>query len=231
MSNHKNDEDLENISGIFIIESFSFEEEENNDLPGYHLYQSLTFCKINDQTPLYYFIRTKKDLEEILNIFENSNYEFLHIFCHGSSTHLELALENISFEDFFDITEDRLYRKRLFMSSCNVANFDFAKLFIPRVHCKSIIGAPTVTHKDIEFLIWSSFYYQMLDSGNTFMKQKSIIEKIKDLTRLYGIEIIYYSIIKNSHPQSINSLNMITINKGEEKNRVLETPFRNKFRI
>ena len=230
MSDCKNDEDLENIPGIFIIESFSFKEEQNNDLPGYHLYQSLTFCKINEHAPLYYFIRTKREFEEVLNKFEESNYEFLHLFCHGNSTHLELALEQISFEDFFSITEDRLYRKRLFISACNVVNIDFAKLFIPRVHCKSIIGAPAITNKDIEFLVWSSFYYQMLVSGNTFMKQKSIIEKIKDLTRLYGIEMIYYSIINDNHSQSAKSLNMITINRGEKVNIILETPFKNKYR-
>jgi hypothetical protein len=226
MKNVRHDDDLENKPGVFIIESFSFDEEEKNSLPGYHLYQSLSFCNINDYKPLYYFIRTKIELAEVLNKFEDSNYEFLHIFCHGSSTHIELALENIAFEELYSITEDRLFRKRLFLSSCNLAQFDFAKLFIPRVHCKSIIGSQSVTHNDIEFLVWSSFYYQMLETGNTFMKQKNIIQKIKDLTKLYGIELTYFSIINSQNPKSIDSLRILNISKGEiDHDKVLKTPF------
>ncbi|RSC93096.1 hypothetical protein [Tenacibaculum singaporense] len=90
--------------GVFIIESVTFEDEEENqlELEGEFISQILHLSNIPSK---YYFIRTEKELIEVLNIFKKSDYRYLHISSHGEKTSLDLALDDIKFKRYLDYTK------------------------------------------------------------------------------------------------------------------------------
>ena len=56
---------------VFIIESLSLEDEKKGFFEGRALKRILNF---SNKKVSYYYIRTKKELEEIILLFERSNY-------------------------------------------------------------------------------------------------------------------------------------------------------------
>lgn len=73
------------VAEVFIIESLSFVDEAKERREGAVLASVLKMCGKN---PLYYYIRTKAELEQLAEKFEASEYRYLHISCHGGTTSL-----------------------------------------------------------------------------------------------------------------------------------------------
>ena len=67
---------------VFIIESLRFEDEKKELFEGRMISQIL---RLNDKKSEYYYIRTKRELKEVLDIFYDSKFRYLHISCHGSA--------------------------------------------------------------------------------------------------------------------------------------------------
>ena len=61
--------------GVFIIESLDFDNEKENELEGEFISQIL---HLGDIPSKYYYIRTKKELIKVLEIFEESEFRYLH---------------------------------------------------------------------------------------------------------------------------------------------------------
>ena len=61
---------------VFIIESLDFDDEKNNMYEGKVLSQILELNGIESE---YYYIRTKQELDEIVDKFEDSGYRYLHL--------------------------------------------------------------------------------------------------------------------------------------------------------
>ena len=70
------------VKGVFVIESLEFDDEKENRFEGKFLSQILNMSGIESA---YYYIRTRRELERILEIFEESEYRYLHFSCHGTS--------------------------------------------------------------------------------------------------------------------------------------------------
>ncbi len=166
--------------GVFIIESMDAINERQGNLDGYALKTILDLCGIPN---IYYHIRTKLELEEVLKEFETSKFRFLHIACHGNKKELALTYESIEFSELEMILGDYLYHRRLFLSACEVAVFELAQFFIPKYHCFSVIGTPNEITYDKAAIFWSSFYYFMYSCFAMFL--------IK-----FGLILIYLSVIK-----------------------------------
>ncbi len=173
--------------GVFIIESVTFEEEEENQLEGEFISQILHLSNIPSK---YYFIRTEKELVEILKIFDKSNYRYLHISSHGNSTSLDLALDDIKFKRLAEILNPYLDYKRLFISACSTVNESLAKQIFKNKKCYSVIGPK----KDIYFsdaaIFWASFYHLILEDDK--MRYNNLQSKISKLSKLYKVPMNYY---------------------------------------
>lgn len=130
--------------GICIIESVTFEEEEENQLEGEFISQILHLSNVPSK---YYFIRTEKELVEVIDIFEESNYRYLHFSSHGKSSSLDLALDDVTFERLGEILCPYLNYKRLFISACSTVNEKLAEQIFVNKKCYSLIGPK----KDIYF--------------------------------------------------------------------------------
>lgn len=213
--------------GVFIIESMDAINERQGNLDGYALKTILDLCGIPN---IYYHIRTKLELEEVLKEFETSKFRFLHIACHGNKKELALTYESIEFSELEMILGDYLYHRRLFLSACEVAVFELAQFFIPKYHCFSVIGTPNEITYDKAAIFWSSFYYFMYSNDSTRMVQVDILPTLLKVSEFFNINLNYFSIINDKNPKSINHLNEFTIVAGKKTNKVRITPFNNQYR-
>jgi hypothetical protein len=112
---------------VFIIESLEFDDEKDERFEGKFLSQIL---HLGGKKPRYYYIRTKKELQKVLELFEQSAYRYLHLSCHGSETSIFTTLDCISFREFGQLVRPYLRKKRLFISACSAVNSQLARNII-----------------------------------------------------------------------------------------------------
>jgi len=176
---------------VFIIESLTFEDENNKRFEGKFLSHLLKLGGIETQ---YFYIRTKKEFKEVLSKFYDSKYRYLHISCHGDKKSLAFTLDDISHEEFGVLTEAFLYKKRLFLSACSATNRHLAEKVIPKSNCYSIIGPSNDIGFDDAAIIWATFYHLIFKANNRAMKRTDILPTLKKLVKTFDVEMNYFSV-------------------------------------
>jgi hypothetical protein len=212
------------IYGVFIIESMDIENELKGNLDGWTLKTILDLCDIKNQ---YFYIRTKKELENIIEIFDESKFAFLHIACHGSEKSLALTYDELEFDELEEIIGECLYRRRLFLSACKAARFELAEHFIPKHHCLSVIGTPNNIDYDKAAVFWSSFYFLMYELDQISMPRVHLMPILENVSNLFKLDLNYFSIISSISPKSVDHLREFNYNSGI---KTLEKVKRTKFR-
>ncbi len=180
---------------VFIIESLSFDDEAHERYEGKLLSNIL---KLNGKNPIYFYIRTRRELDEVMDRFEDSKYRYLHISCHGSSNSMETTLDSISFKELGEIIRPCLDYRRLFLSACSMVNEALAKKMLVNSKCHSLIGPYEPVNFSDAAIFWSSFYHLMFNVNDNSMKLKEIQASLKKLTNLFGVPINYYSASKTN---------------------------------
>jgi len=180
--------------GVFIVESLNFEDEDEKLFEGMILSNIL---HLNNKKSVYYYIRTRKELEEVINKFYTSQYRYLHFSCHGSKDSMATTLDKITFEELAEILRPRLKERRLFVSACSMTNENLAKLIIPGSSCLSIIGPKTRVPFNDSAILWASFYHLMFTTNPKAMKRKDILRNIQGIVNIFKVTLNYYSISKN----------------------------------
>ncbi len=179
---------------VFIIESLTFEDEQKERFEGKFLSHILKLGGIKTQ---YFYIRTKKEFKEVLNKFYDSKYRYLHISCHGDRKSLAFTLDDITHEEFGQLTEVYLYKKRLFLSACSATNRHLAEKVIPKSSCFSVIGPASDIAFDDAAIIWASFYHLIFKANGRAMKRNDILPTLKTLVKTFDVGMNYYSISKS----------------------------------
>lgn len=175
---------------VFIIESLRLDDEKEGFFEGRALKRILNF---SGKKVSYYYIRTKKELKEIMVLFEKSNYRYLHISCHGANDAMSTTFDRIPFEELAQIFNPFLEGKRLFFSTCSMVNINLAKFIINRTGCYSILGPVDEVAFDRAAIFWATFYHLMLRDNAKYMKKDEIIKNAKAASELFGIKLNYYS--------------------------------------
>lgn len=175
---------------VFIIESLGFDDERDELYEGKILSNIL---ELNGKNPIYYYIRTKREFEEVLDFFEDSRYRYLHLSCHGSKNSMETTLDSITFTELEEILKPCLSYRRLFLSACSMVNKSLAKSILADSKCHSIIGPYAPVRFSDSAIFWASFYHLMFAENDNSMVLKDIRSSIKKLTNLYEVPINYYS--------------------------------------
>ena len=174
-------------SEVFVIESAKFDEEDET-LEGEILCDVL---RLSGKEPLYYYIRTERELVEILRLFRKSGYRYLHLSLHGDSESLETTLDEIEFSVLGTILRPCLRGRRLLVSACEAVNADLALEVMPGSGCRSIVGP----HKEITFedaaILWAAFYSLMFRENPSQMRSKDIRNVLDGLVELFEIPIAY----------------------------------------
>ena len=214
--------------GVFIIESMDIKNEVQGNLDGATLKKTLDLCGLPNK---YFYIRTKLELEKIIKRFDKSKYKYLHMACHGNEEELGLTYEAVSFDELDIIIGPYLQYRRLFLSACKAARFELAKHFVPKYHCFSVIGSPDNIEYDKAAVFWSSFYYLMYTCDKTNMLQRDMMPVLENTTRLFNLQLNYFSIINSRNQKSYDHLRELNYNSGEKTlDCYKQTGFRNIFR-
>lgn len=178
--------------GVFIIESLDFSDEKEERYEGKFLSKILHLGGIPSE---YYYIRTQIELEKVLEIFEKTEYRYLHLSCHGSEKSIETTIDSISFTEFADIITPYLDYKRLFVSACSAAKKELASEIFPYCKCYSIIGFDKEIYFNDAAITWASFYHLILK--NDKMKFDNISPTIKKLSELFEVPINFFQASKS----------------------------------
>lgn len=175
---------------VFIIESLKFDDEKKDLFEGKVLSNIL---KLNGIESEYYYIRTKQELEEIADMFNESGYRYLHLSCHGSPDSMGTTLDSVAFEELGNIFSPCLDKKRVFVSACEMVNKKLAEALINNSDCLSVIGPSGPVAFSDATIFWASFYHLMFNENDSAMKRIEIKKVLKNITELFGVSINYYS--------------------------------------
>ena len=171
---------------IFIIESLDFRDERADRFEGKIISQILALSGKNCE---YCYIRTKRELKELLEQFESSGYRYLHLSCHGNNDSMFTTLDEIPFSEFGPLIKPYLRRRRLFVSACSATNEDLADVVMPGSGCFSILGPA----QDIQFndaaVLWASFYHVMFAFDSEAMKYRAIKAKAQEVSDMYRVRL------------------------------------------
>jgi hypothetical protein len=140
-------------------------------------------------------MRTRCELEHLLDDFVKSGYRYLHISCHGSKSEIQLTLgDPITIEDLACLLDNKLDEKRLFLSSCSSTNETLANKIFPNSDCYSIIGFEKAVDMNDSITFWSTFYHLLFNEGDKIMKRVALTNRLKPLKILFNVPLVYYSI-------------------------------------
>lgn len=112
---------------LFIIESLRICDEEHDRFEGRILKQIL---RLSDKESIYYYIRTRRELVRIAELFAKSGFRYLHISCHGGPNSMETTFDSITFAEVGKILRPHLNGRRVFISACEMANAQLAAQLI-----------------------------------------------------------------------------------------------------
>jgi hypothetical protein len=171
---------------VFIIESLDFDDERKQSFEGRIISDILA---LSGKQCEYRYIRTKRELAEVLQQFSSSHYRYLHLSCHGNDNSLYTTLDRIPFGEFGQLIAPHIKKRRLFVSACSATNRHFADSVMPGSGCYSILGP----HQDILFgdaaVLWASFYHVMFRADSTAMKYATIKAKAQEVANLYRVRL------------------------------------------
>jgi hypothetical protein len=171
------------VPEVFILESLELVDEAKERREGAVLAAVLKMCGKN---PMYYYFRTKAELEMLAEEYEASGYRYLHLSCHGGDTSLETTIDSIPYATVAKVLASKLRDRRLFVSACSTGNALFSDLVQSKNEDVISIAAPTT---DIPFdhavAFWSAFYVKTFSVNPKSMSSKRIIDVFRPLVGLF----------------------------------------------
>lgn len=177
-------------SGLFIVESLTFEDEKRGYFEGEVISKILNFAQIEHS---YFYIRTRDELIEIVEMFRKSNFRYLHISCHGNSKAIYTTLDEILISDLVNILEKSLDDKRLFLSACSATNDKLANKIFEVTNCISIIGPNKNIYMEDAVIFWSSFYQLMFKQNSLSMNQQRLKTTLTKLVDIHNVLVKFYT--------------------------------------
>ncbi|GAA3553280.1 hypothetical protein [Marinobacter xestospongiae] len=181
----------ETIPELFIIESLTLDDEDNHRQEGEILSRMLRLA--GKAKTKYFYIRTKRELEQIINIFDESKYRYLHLSCHANDSEMGTTFDDVSFRQLGEMLAPCLDKRRVFVSACEMANSKLAKQLLPGSGCYSLIGPARDINFDDAAAFWVSFYHLMFRANERGMGRKDLKWCITELAALYGEPVNYFA--------------------------------------
>lgn len=184
------------ISEIFIIESLELDDEEKNRQEGEILSRILNLS--GKTKTKYYYIRTKRELDEIIDIFDESQYRYLHISCHANKSSMLTTFDEVEYSELGDMLRPCVKNRRVFVSACEMANNNLAKILLNNTGCYSLIGPSRPINFDDAAAFWVSFYHLMFKANERGMGRKDLQWCITELSALFNEPINYFASSRSS---------------------------------
>lgn len=175
---------------VFIIESLALTDERADRFEGGLLSRML---QLSGSHPEYMYLRTRREFEKALLLFEASRFRYLHISCHGRKNGIDLTLDSLRFDELGELLAPVLKRKRLFFSSCSVMNRQCAAALLAGSGCLSLLGPSKSIYFDRAAIFWSAFYHLMLRDEARSMKRNHLQRATSMLQHLFGVHMRYFT--------------------------------------
>lgn len=176
---------------VFIIESLTMEDERAQRQEGELLSRMLHLAGKRETE--YYYIRTRRELDEIVDVFDESQYRYLHISCHADKMGMATTFDDVSYQDLGAMLAPCLEGRRVFVSACQMATRNLANQILPGTGCYSLIGPKRSIRFDDAAAFWVSFYHLMFKLNDQSMKREGLRNRIRQLSRVYEEPINYFA--------------------------------------
>jgi hypothetical protein len=176
---------------LFIIESLELEDEKAGRQEGDLISRMLHLAgKAGTQ---YFYIRTKRELDEIIDVFDESRCRYLHISCHANRHGMATTFDNVSYRELGQMLSPCLEGRRVFVSACEMATENLAAEILNGTGCYSLIGPKRAIHFDDAAAFWVSFYHLMFKANDLKMGRPELRRRITELSAIYEEPISYFS--------------------------------------
>lgn len=180
---------------VFIIETLTLADERAQRQEGELISRMIHLA--GKRETKYYYIRTRREQEEIVDIFDDSQYRYLHISCHADKRGMATTFDDVSYADLGTILPPCLEGRWVFVSACQMATSGLAKQILPDTGCYSLIGPKRSIRFDDGAAFWVSFYHLMFKLNDRSMKREGLRQRIKQLSSIYEEPITYFASSKN----------------------------------
>ena len=184
-------------SGLFIIESLRLRDEKNDWREGDIISKMLHLA--GKKKTKYCYIRTFRELEEMIRIFGKSKYRYLHITCHADKFGFDTTFDAVSYTELGKMLRLHLRGRRVFVSACQMANKIFAKELFRDSELLSLTGPREDISIDTTATFWVSFYHLMFKIDYKKMGENNLRKTIKQLSEMYDENINYFGARKENH--------------------------------
>ena len=176
---------------VFIIESLTLDDEQHRRQEGGLLSQMLHLAGKTETQ--YFYIRTRRELDEIIRLFGESGSRYLHISCHADRSGMATTFDDVPYSELGMMLAPCLHGRRVFVSACEMATSAFAREILPRTGCYSLIGPKRTITFDDAAAFWVSFYHLMFKINETSMKRENLRRRVRELSKIYEEPINYFS--------------------------------------
>ncbi|MGN6479794.1 hypothetical protein [Luteibacter sp.] len=175
---------------LFIVESLDLDDEENGRQEGQIIAGMLRLSgKVDTQ---YYYIRTERELDEIIKLFVASKYRYLHISCHANRAGMATTFDSISYRSLSEKLTGILRGRRIFVSACQMANNELASGLLKDTGCYSLVGPHDEIAFDDSAAFWVAFYHLMFKIDDHKMKHRDVEACVDKLSTLFEVPINYF---------------------------------------
>ena len=168
---------------LFIIESLDLEDEKKNLKEG-HIISNMLHLSGKEKTE-YCYIRTSRELEEMIKIFGESKHRYLHISCHANKSEFRTTFDDIKYAELGEMLRPHLSGRRVFVSACKMANRTLARELFRDSGLLSLTGPQKDIYMDDAAAFWVSFYHLMFKIDSRGMKKENLRETIGKLSAIY----------------------------------------------
>ena len=176
---------------VFIVESLNFDDEQRNRFEGRFLSQIL---HLGEKESAYCYVQTKQEFSKSLRLFQESQYRYLHLSCHGNNSSISTTLDLIPFTEFGKLVRPYMRGKRLFLSVCSAANENLAENIIPLSGCLSVVGPARGIPFNDAAVVWASFYHLMFKEDSGKMGRADMTTTLKKVATTSRVPLNYYSV-------------------------------------
>lgn len=179
------------VPEVFIIESLTLDDEAEGRHEGYIISNMLRLA--GKKETKYFYLRTEKELENIIDVFDECKYRYLHISCHADENGIETTFDSMHYGRLGEMLSPCLDRRRVFVSACKMATRNFAREILPKTGCYSLIGPKNDIRFDDAAAFWVSFYHLMFKANDHGMMRSEIRKRIMQLSAIFQEPINYYT--------------------------------------
>lgn len=175
---------------LFIVESLTLSDEQARRQEGEILARMLRLS--GKKNTKYYYIRTERELDEIIDLFDESDYRYLHISCHANGTGLATTFDAVSYSALGKKLKASLEGRRVFTSACEMANDALARHLLKDTGCYSLVGPADKINFDDSAAFWVTFYHLLFKQDENRMKHRDIEFYVGELSTLFNEPINYF---------------------------------------